>query len=319
MNARQEPLRAESNQMELVDFRIFERKPDGGIYEGIYGINVSKVREIIILPTLSRVPDAHPAIEGIFNLRGVQVPAVNLATWLNVEEAAPEGVKPKVIVTEFSSLTIGLIIHQASRIRRISWDDIKPPPSLVSQQHGASIVGTTLIDDDQTLLMIDIEKIAAEMQGKSAEEIVDERLSTQHIGQHQGRILMVDDSSIARRQLSHTLQRAGYEVIEAADGQQAFDMLKEMQVRAAAAGRRITDELDLLVSDVEMPRMDGYSLTAHLKADEAFSALPIIMHSSLGGEANQRKGKEAGADESLIKFDPQILLEAIERHLEKAV
>lgn len=156
-------LRAASGQVELVDFRIFERKTDGTVYEGIYGIDVSKVREILILPTLSKVPDAHPAIEGLCNLRGVQVPAVNLATWLNVEEVMPEGTKHKIIVTEFSGQTIGLVIHQASRIRSVSWNDIKPPPALILQRHGTSIVGTTLIDDDQTLLLIDIEKIAAEM------------------------------------------------------------------------------------------------------------------------------------------------------------
>lgn len=317
MNARQEPLKAESNQMELVDFRIFERKSDGTVYEGIYGINVSKVREIIILPTLSKVPDAHPAIEGIFNLRGVQVPAVNLATWLNVEEVVPEGTKHKVIVTQFSGQTIGLVIHQASRIRRVSWDDIQPPPSLVSQRHGASIVGTTLIDDDQTLLLIDIEKIAAEMQGKSVEDLVDDQMGHQKIVQHEGRILVVDDSSIARKQLVHSLSRVGYDVFEAEDGQQAFEQLTEMHQRAVAAGRLITDELDLVVSDVEMPRMDGYSLTMRLKNDENLSALPIIMHSSLGGEDNLRKGREAGADEYIVKFDPKVLLPVIERYMEK--
>ncbi len=285
------------------------------MYEGIYGINVSKVREIIILPQLSRVPDSHPAIEGIFNLRGVQVPAVNLAEWLKLKDAPPEGTARKVIVAEFSNQTVGLIIHQASRIRRVSWDAIKPPPSLVTQQHGASIVGTTLIDDDQTLLLIDVEKIVAEMHGKSLEASVDERLGTQPVKQHQARVLVVDDSGVARKQVSLTLSKAGYEIVEAEDGQEAFEKLESIKSQALVAGRDVADDLQVVVTDVEMPRMDGYSLTARIKSDESLRALPVIMHSSLGGEANAGKGQEAGCDEYVVKFDPVDLLNTIEKYL----
>jgi two-component system chemotaxis response regulator CheV len=312
MNTQQEPLKVESNLIELVDFRLFERRDDGSVYEGIYGLNVSKVREIIILPQLSRVPEAHPAIEGLFNLRGVEVPAVNLATWLKIQEAPPEHSSRKAIVTEFSHQTVGLIIHQAHRIRRVSWDAIKPPPPLITQQHGASIIGTTQIGDGRTLLMIDVEKIAAEIRGQPLEEHIDSML-VDPIVQHQGRVLIVDDSAVARKQLSHLLTRAGFRVLEATDGQDAID--KMIRLRAHAPGNDLSAELKMVITDVEMPRMDGYLLTTRIKSDPNLRKLPVLMHSSLSGQANIAKGKEAGCDEYLVKLDPQSLLEVVGRYL----
>ena len=312
MNAQQEPLKVESNLIELVDFRLFEQREDGSVYEGIYGLNVSKVREIIILPRLSRVPEAHPAIEGLFNLRGMEVPAVNLATWLKIREAPPQSTSRKAIVTEFSHQTVGLIIHQAHRIRRVSWDSIKPPPPLIAQRHGASIIGTTLIDDNQTLLMIDVEKIAAEIRGQPMEEYIDSML-IDPVRQQQGRVLIVDDSTVARKQLSHLLTRAGFNVIEASDGQDAID--KMVHLRAQAPGQQLTAALRMVITDVEMPRMDGYLLTTRIKSDPQLRELPVIMHSSLSGQANIDKGKQAGCDDYLVKLDPQTLLEAVNRLL----
>ncbi len=313
MQKTSEPLKIESNQMELVDFRIFEHQEDGEVYEGVYGINVSKVREIIILPKLSRVPDAPDAIEGIFNLRGVQVPAISLARWLGLNEAQPEGVSRKVIVAEFSHYSVGMIVHQASRIRRISWEAIKPPPPLVASRHGASIVGTTTLEDGATLLIIDVEKVVAEMQGRTPEEEVDAELASYSPGQHKGRILVVDDSPTARRQMTHSLKKAGYEIIEASDGRQALGELQKLATRGS-----IADQLDLVITDVEMPVMDGYSLTAHIKGHEVLSVLPVLMHSSLSGEANMNKGKAAGCDEYMVKLNSLALLETVERHLARA-
>ena len=315
MSERQEPLRTDSNQIELVDFRIYEKQADGTAYEGIYGINVSKVREILVLPPLARVPDAHPAIAGIFNLRGTQVPAVDLVRWLEIEEFPPEGIRRKVIVTEFSNQTIGLIVHQTSRIRRIPWSEIKPPPPLVVRKHGGAVVGTTMIGESQTLLLIDVERIVTEIQGQTVDEQIEAGLGDSPITQHRGRLLVVDDSGVARKQLNLTLKKAGYEVVEAADGQEALDWLGQLKERVAEAGRRVIDDVQMVIADVEMPRMDGYSLTVAIKKDEQLRDLPVVMHSSLGGQANVNRGREAGCDEYVVKFEPFLLLEAVERVL----
>jgi len=304
-----------SNEMELVDFRLHEKQADGTVYEGIYGINVSKVREIIVLPSLSRVPDTHPAIEGIFNLRGVQVPAVNLARWLHKEEALPEGMVPKAIVAEFSQQIVGLIVHQATRIRRVSWETIKPPPELVARRHGGSIVGTATIADDLTLLLIDVEKIVAEIAGDDLEETSREGTRETPPAEGAPRVLIADDSAVALKQLGRALRQAGYEVLESKDGRQALERIRDLATRAAEEGGGISDQLQLLVTDAEMPRMDGYSLTVAVKQDEALRGLPVIMHSSLDGEANVRRGREAGCDEYLVKFDADSLLECVGRTL----
>ena len=314
MNQSKEPLKVESNQMELVDFRIYQRQTDGSVYEGIYGINVSKVREIIVMPACSRVPDAHPAIEGIFQLRGIQVPAINLASWLGLDEALPEDMTRKIVVAEFGHYTVGFIIHHAHRIRRIAWIDIHKPPALVSQRHGASIVGTTLIDEDQTLLLIDVEKVISEMAGKSVEETLEEEFAGQDLNRHHAHILIVDDSSVARKQLSVSLGKVGYRVTEASDGREALKWLREADARALEAGLGVEGEVQLVVTDVEMPRMDGYTLTAHIKKDERLGILPVIMHSSLAGQANLEKGRKAGCDEYIVKFEPKVLLDIVGRY-----
>ena len=118
-------LKTGSNEMELVDFRIFKQGEDG-VYEGVYGVNVSKVREIIKIPTLTELPGTPGFIDGIFDLRGVVVPVINLAKWMGIKEPEDQIFKPRVIVTEFSNVLIGFIVHEAKRIRRISWKDIEP-------------------------------------------------------------------------------------------------------------------------------------------------------------------------------------------------
>jgi two-component system chemotaxis response regulator CheV len=175
------------------------------------------------MPASSKIPDSHPAIEGIFNLRGIQVPAVNLARWLHLDEVPPEDKTRKVIVAEFGHYTVGFIIHHAHRIRRISWNAIKNPPDLVSQRHGASIVGTTLVDNDQTLLLIDVEKVVAEIEGKSVEERVDEQMGRFSYNKQNAHLLIVDDSPVARKQLSITLGKIGYRITQANDGLEALD------------------------------------------------------------------------------------------------
>ena len=133
------------------------------------------------------------------------------------------------------------------------------------------------------------------------------------VAQHQGRILIVDDSAVARKQLSHMLTRAGYRVVEASDGQDAIE--KMVRLRAHAPGQQLSAELQMVISDVEMPRMDGYLLTTRIKADPELKDLPVIMHSSLSGQANIEKGRQAGCDEYLVKLDPQTLLEVVARYI----
>ena len=154
-------LKIGTNEMELVDFRIYKVEK-GKIYEGIYGINVAKVNEIIRLPELTELPGVPDYIEGIFDLRGVVIPVINLAKWMNVETPKNKKIKPRVIIAEFNNIMIRFIVHEAKRIRRINWKDIEPAhfsSSVSSNLDKSRITGVTRIEGDQVLLILDLESI----------------------------------------------------------------------------------------------------------------------------------------------------------------
>ncbi len=284
--------------VDLIDFRLFERRPDGSVHEGVYGISVSRVREVAVLPRVEPVPDSHPAVEGLFPSRGEQVPVLRLSRWLRIVEAPPEGTVSKVIVCEVDGQVIGLLVHKASRIRTVPWALVRPPPPLVAQRHGATISATTTIENDRTMLVIDIEAIVAGVLG-GAEETSDPPETWTG-----ATIMVTDDSSTVRTRMRQILQSAGHRVVETEDGHAALQSLQS------------GNGIDLLITDVEMPRLSGLELTRALRADPTWSALPIIMQSSLAGEENLRRGREAGCDEYLVKFDAELLLQTVARLLQ---
>lgn len=289
-----------SNEMELVDFRIF-RQGEDKIYEGVYGVNVSKVREIIKIPVLTELPGTPEFIEGIFDLRGVVVPVINLAKWMEIKEPDPtkHTFKPRVIVTEFSNVLIGFIVHEAKRIRRISWKDIEP--ANFSTGSGAfekgKITGVTRIENDEVLLILDLESVVEDLGIYTEKVEIDE--ST--IEKFSGIALALDDSLTARRRVKAMLQKMGLQVVEAKDGAEGLQKIQELY---QAYGNDLNKYLKIIVSDVEMPRMDGFHFAKHLKKDSRFGDIPIVFNSSLSNEFMTEKGiKESGGSAYLIKFD----------------
>ena len=296
---KREMLRVDSNEMELVDFRIYKKTLDGKIYEGIYGINVAKVREIIKMPELTELPGGGEYVEGIFDLRGVVVPVINLAKWMNIELPPLSDMKiiPRVIITEFNNVLIGFIVHEAKRIRRISWKDIEPATFTAS--HGnidkSKITGITRIEDNEILLILDLESIVEEV------GLYNPTLDTDiEVEKFEGIILVVDDSNTARKIEGDTLKEMGFDVVDAIDGEDALKKLEELY---SIYGDKIKDSLKLILSDVEMPKMDGFHFAARVKDDERFKDIPIVFSSSISDAFSEARGKEAGADEYVVKFD----------------
>ncbi len=294
-------LKVGSNELELVDFRLFKKEADGTIYEGIYGINVAKVREIIKMPKLTELPGSEDYIEGIFDLRGVVVPVVDLAKWMGInipdENEAP--IKKRVIITEFNNILIGFIVHDAKRIRRISWADIEP--ASFSRGQGrldrSKITGITRIEGGEILLILDLESIVEEMGFfESNLEIEDE------IEKFHGIVLLVDDSPTARRIEKEALEKMGFEVIEAKNGEEGLQKLNELY---AVYGEKLKEKLKLILSDIEMPKMDGYHMAAKIHEDKRFSDIPLIFSSSISDAFSDVRGAEVGAEGYLVKFDPQ--------------
>jgi len=300
-------LKVGSNEMELVDFRIFKREGDE-VYEGIYGINVAKVREIIRFPKLTELPGTPPFIEGIFDLRGVVIPVVNLAKWMGVE--APDDVdkESRVIITEFNNILIGFVVHEAKRIRRINWKDIEPA-SFISGDGGmdsSKITGVTRIEEDAVLLILDLESVVQELglYQPASGKLEDGKYN------FSGYVLLLDDSSTARRIIKEALEQMGFDVIEATDGENGLRILEDMY---AKYGDNLSSKLRLIASDIEMPLMDGFHFAANVKADSRFKMIPIVFNSSISDYFSELRGKEAGGEAYLVKFDSNLFYDEVAR------
>jgi two-component system chemotaxis response regulator CheV len=294
---KEKALKVGSNEMELVDFRIFKQE-DGEVYEGIYGINVSKVREIIRIPVLTDLPGTPEFIEGIFDLRDVVIPVVNLAKWMGIVQ--PENVEKnsRVIITEFNNVLIGFIVHEAKRIRRISWSNIEPAAFLSSSDtiDGSKITGVTKIEDDNVLLILDLESVVQDL-GLYAPDIND---IPKELEKFSGTALILDDSATARKIVKEALVKMGFDVIEAIDGEDGLDKLYQL---AEMYPEDIANTLKLIVSDVEMPRMDGFHFAAKVKKDGRFNDIPILFNSSISDHFSEGRGLEAGGEAYLVKFE----------------
>ncbi len=314
--AKESVLKVGSNEMELVDFRIFKQEADK-VYEGIYGVNVSKVREIIKIPNLTELPGVPEYIEGIFDLRGIVIPVINLAKWMNIREPEDGSIKPRIIITEFSDILIGFVVHEAKRIRRISWKDIEPASFVagMGSLDKSQITGVTRIENDDVLLILDLESVV-EALGIYKPKI---DLEDSQITQIEGTALVLDDSKTARKLVSDALKKMGMRVVEAKDGMEGLQRLNELY---DSYKERLTDELKIIISDVEMPQMDGFHFAAKAKEDMRFKSIPIVFNSSISDHFSELRGKEAGGEAYLTKFDASIFYKEvsgiIKSHVKKA-
>ncbi|OHD97563.1 MAG: fused signal transduction protein/response regulator [Sulfurimonas sp. RIFCSPLOWO2_12_FULL_36_74] len=289
-------LKVGSNEMELVDFRIFKQE-ENEVYEGIYGINVSKVREIIKLPKLTDLPGTPEFIEGIFDLRSVVIPVVNLAKWMKIKEPESAEKNSRVIITEFNNVLIGFIVHEAKRIRRISWADIEPASfmSNSSSVEGSKITGVTKIEGDNVLLILDLESVIQDLGLYEP----DTQFTTSENENFSGLALVLDDSSTARKIVKEALVKMGFDVLEAMDGKEGLEKLDELY---ELYGEDLSKNLKIIISDVEMPRMDGFHFAANVKEDGRFSKIPIVFNSSISDHFSENRGVEAGGEAYLVKF-----------------
>lgn len=300
-------LKVGSNEMELVDFRIFKQEGDR-TYEGIYGINVSKVREIIRIPALTELPGTPEFIEGIFDLRSIVIPVVNLAKWMGIVEPEDANKNARVIITEFNNILIGFIVHEAKRIRRVNWNDIEPASfgSASTALEGSKITGVTKIEDDNVLLILDLESAVEEL-GLYEPDMENISQDVEHFS---GLALILDDSMTARKIVKEALDKMGFHVIEAKDGQDGLEKLEEMY---NMYGEDLSNQLKIIISDVEMPKMDGFHFAAQAKDDNRFKAIPIVFNSSISDHFSEGRGIQAGGESYLVKFEAGSFYEEVSR------
>ena len=287
-----------TNELEIIELYITEPDADGGpAVNAHFGVNVAKVLEIIESPpSLEPSPSAeHPSYLGVIPLRDMVLPVVDLAVWLNVKRA-PNRHEP-ILVTEFNGVRTGFLVSGVTMIHRVSWSEGEPPSLYLSDMPGNCITGTVRLDDHFALLL-DLERALVELNALEMHEAEPMEPPAEEAPMH---VLLVDDSTSVRFLLKRNFENAGFTVEVKNNGEDAWNYLQGLKAQAAEQHVPITNLLDAVVSDVEMPRMDGYTLTKNVKTDAVLSALPVVLFSSLISPNLMHKGQSVGADAQITK------------------
>ena len=279
--------------------------------EETFGINVFKVREVMRTPQVTAAPDMPNAVKGMVSLRGILVPVVDLADFIGMQTDTPREI---MIVTEYNGHTQGFLVQSVDTILRLDWARMRVPPEMLTANLGGLVTAVTELQDGRLVMMLDVERILSET-AKYDDDMVFSTI--QPLGKEGMTILYADDSSVARGQIEKTLNVLGIRGLAAMNGRQAWDELQKIANYAEASHRPVKESVQLILTDVEMPEMDGYILTKTIKSDSRFSGIPILMHSSLSSMSNMQLGKSVGVDEYVPKFEAQRLAETLSRLLLK--
>ncbi|HEB55631.1 MAG TPA: chemotaxis signal transduction protein CheV [Gammaproteobacteria bacterium] len=281
------------NRLELLLFTL------GGHQR--FGINVFKVQEVIQCPPLTRMASANPIVRGITNMRGRTISILDLGMAIgkrpieNIDNAF-------VIVSEYNRTVQGFLVTAVDRIINMKWEEIKTPPRGLGSQNYMTAVTEV---DGELVELIDVEKILAELVGVRTD--ISDTTQLEGSNERPLRLLVVDDSSVARNQIKRTLEQLGMECILAKNGREGVDTLLGM----SKDNENIYDQIDAVISDVEMPEMDGYTLTSEIRKNEKLKALPILLHTSLSGTFNKNMVSQVGADMFVPKFNAEELAESV--------
>ncbi|WP_313952757.1 chemotaxis protein [Accumulibacter sp.] len=302
---------AGTNKLEILLFSLGMDARTGR--QETFGINVFKVREVMRTPLITAAPDMPASVEGMVSLRGILVPVVDLTRYARVDTEAPRSI---MIVTEYAGHTQGFLVEGVDTILRLDWSQMRVPPAMLMAEMGGLVTAVTELPDGRLVMLMDVEKILSETT-KYDDETVYRNIKP--IGNPQLTVYFADDSAVARKQIQRTLEAMDVKYVAAINGRDAWDELEKVAACAQAAGQDVSDLVSLVLTDIEMPEMDGYILTKKIKSDARFAGVPVIMHSSLSGMSNQQLGKSVGVDEYVPKFEPQRLSETLARRLIGAV
>jgi two-component system, chemotaxis family, chemotaxis protein CheV len=274
-----------------------------------FGINVFKVREVMRTPPITAAPEMPAAVEGMVSLRGALVPVIDLAKYAGVQTETPRDI---MIVTEYNGHTQGFLVEGVDTILRLDWSQMRVPPEMLMAEMGGLVTAVTELEDNRLVMMMDVEKVLAETARYDDEAAY---RSVTPINKPEATVFFADDSIVARKQIEKTLQLMGVNYVGSVNGRQAWEELDKMAAYAESINKQASDLISLVLTDIEMPEMDGYILTKKIKSDPRFAGIPVIMHSSLSGMSNQQLGKSVGVDEYVAKFEPQKLSEALTRRI----
>lgn len=279
----------------------------------VFAINVFKVKEVIKLPVLTKLPGAHHNITGVASIRGEPVPVIDLRRAIGFpHNANHNSTEQNLIITEYNRSTQGFLVGQVRNIINTAWTEIQPPPKTAGRANYLTAI-TRVKDQERTHIVeiIDVEKVLAEIidyDVSISEEVLDHDLVA---SMHGRKVLVVDDSSTARNQVIGTLSQLGVQIIECCDGLEALNLLRSW----ADEGIDVAKELLMMITDAEMPEMDGYKLTFEVRNDARMKDLYITLNTSLSGSFNEAMVKKVGCDRFISKFQPDLLVEVAQDRL----
>lgn len=298
---------AGTNKLEILMFTLGLDKRTNR--EETFGINVFKVREVMRIPQITRAPEMPDAVEGMVSLRGTLVPVIDLAKYAGIQTDDKAEI---MIVTEYNVRTQGFLVKGVDNILRLDWSAMRVPPAMLIAEMGGLVTAITELKDGRLVMMLDVEKVLSETGHFDEDEMMFK--SVKPLGKDRT-VFFADDSSVARHQIQRTLDAMGIKSIAAINGRHAWQELSKMADLADATHASLKDMVQVILTDVEMPEMDGYMLTRKIKADKRFAGIPVLMHSSLSSSSNQQLGKTVGVDEYVPKFEPQKLAQTLARLL----
>ena len=300
-------LESGTNELEIVEFLIGSNT---------YGINVAKVREIIRFPEATvPVPNEHSSLEGIVNLRGQVVPIINLQKHLGLNDDIDRA-SSYVIVSEFNNSMVGFCVREVVGIQRLSWQQIEHLTGMTSSESGS--VTAVIKLEDRMILLLDFEKITADIypdSGMKSESEILEVEDQQGVDRSANTVFVAEDSKYIMKIIVTTLEKAGYKVMSANDGQLAWDKLTS--IINSENFRTIEDHINIVVSDIEMPQMDGLHLIKNIKTNDTLRNLPCIVFSSLISTEMSLKCKSVGADAQISKPEIAGLVDLVDNFLSK--
>lgn len=291
------------NRLELLMFHLKG--------EQLFAINVFKVQEVLKVPPLRPVPHSHPHIRGVTHLRNQTVPVIDLSAAIGAGSIT-DLTQANLIVAEYNRSVQAFLIGAVDRIVNLNWEVILPPPKGAGRSHFLTAI-TRL--DDKLVEILDVERVLADIIPYStqvSETVLDIDLAAE-ARKRNLKVLLADDSPTAVRQVQATLKNLGIEVLYVQDGLQALSQLQQW----AREGKQITEEILMLITDAEMPEMDGYRLTAEVRKDPLLKDLYVVLHTSLSGSFNKAMVEKVGCDDFLSKFQPDELAKVVQKRLKQ--
>ena len=284
-----------TNELEIIEFFIHETSEEG-VDTHYFGVNVAKVLEVVEAPEglTGSEAAAHPSFLGTIPLRDLILPVVDLSVWLGIDKADNDN--EPIIVTEFNGMITGFLVSGVTQIHRVSWGDVESPSRYVASMDTNCITGTVKIKD-RFVLMLDLEQVLADLDESDGTRA---NLSDV-VSEERFHALIADDSTSVRELLKNNFLNANFEVTLASDGAEAWEKLLAIKAKATEEGRSPFEYVQAVVSDVEMPQMDGYTLTRSIKEDPVLKVLPVTLFSSLISNAVLHKGKAVMADAQITK------------------